>query len=197
MDATGGAPTALTNYSDPTTYCTNPSWSPSGHHIAFSRHVGPEADIYIMNADGSAPFALTDLPGVEESPSWSPNGQWIAFSAAIGRSHQILRIRLDGTGEEYLTGPSELHNRAPSWSQNGEQIVFWSSRPPEPKATPPTNRYIIWEEGGLSVDLLSDEGPEFQYGVRNSDGTTTITPLTEKEAAALLKQRGLERLRRP
>ncbi len=198
MDTSGANVQNLTDYPDPKTFCMNPAWSPNGKQIAFSKHFGyQQADIYVMNADGSNSVALSDYPGVEESPTWSPDGQWIAFSATIDRSHQIFRIRADGTGAEDLTGPSDLYNAAPSWSQDGKQIVFWSTRPPEPQDTPPTNKYIIWDEGGLSIDLLSDEGAEFRYGVRNADGTTTITPLTAEEASALIKLRGMEKLFRP
>lgn len=37
------------------------------------------ADIYVMNADGSAPTRLTSAPRSNNEPSWSPDARQIAF----------------------------------------------------------------------------------------------------------------------
>jgi len=62
-----------------------PAWSPDGGSIAFE-HYGSEwtpAQIYVMNADGSAPRLLTTASPpaacAESDPSWSGDGSLVAY----------------------------------------------------------------------------------------------------------------------
>ena len=50
-----------------------PSWAPDGRFLAFSStRRGGKPQIYLMDADGSAPRPWADLPGGSYSPHWSP-----------------------------------------------------------------------------------------------------------------------------
>ena len=49
----------------------NPSWSPDGRFIAFSSTRNKRAELFVMDADGSAPHRLADLPGNTTTPTWS------------------------------------------------------------------------------------------------------------------------------
>lgn len=49
----------------------NPVWSPDGRFIAFTSTRNSRKQIFIMDADGSAPHALTNVPGNSYTPSWS------------------------------------------------------------------------------------------------------------------------------
>jgi Tol biopolymer transport system component len=54
------------------------SWSPDGSQIAFRRLVGGaegNADVYVMNADGSAERAVADTKAADVKPVWSPDGK--------------------------------------------------------------------------------------------------------------------------
>ena len=53
---------------------TDPQWSPDGTRIAFvSFEVGQgNLDIWVMNADGTAPMRLTQEAGPDLSPHWQP-----------------------------------------------------------------------------------------------------------------------------
>ncbi|MDE2511765.1 MAG: PD40 domain-containing protein, partial [Elusimicrobia bacterium] len=49
----------------------DPAWSPDGRQIAFSSTRGGRPQIYVMDADGSAPRLIADVPGASSTPHWS------------------------------------------------------------------------------------------------------------------------------
>lgn len=50
----------------------DPTWSPDGRFIAFtSTRNGGRRKLYVMDADGSAPHLVADLPGDSFTPHWS------------------------------------------------------------------------------------------------------------------------------
>ncbi|MDN5771478.1 MAG: hypothetical protein L0H24_11365, partial [Microlunatus sp.] len=56
----------------------DPSWSPDGTQIAFTRLVGgPDGnpDVYVMNADGSGQRAIAETKADDVKPVWSPDGK--------------------------------------------------------------------------------------------------------------------------
>lgn len=49
----------------------NPSWSPDGRFLVFSSTRRGRPEIFVMDADGSAPHPLAQLPGRSVTPFWS------------------------------------------------------------------------------------------------------------------------------
>ena len=49
----------------------DPTWSPDGRLLAFSSTREGRAQIYVMDADGSAPRRAADVPGASSTPHWS------------------------------------------------------------------------------------------------------------------------------
>jgi TolB protein len=49
----------------------DPTWSPDGRLIAFSSTRDGRRRIYVMDADGSAPRPVGDVPGSSSTPNWS------------------------------------------------------------------------------------------------------------------------------
>jgi Tol biopolymer transport system component len=104
-----------------------------GSKIAFSRlKETPESDefleaeIWVMNADGTEPRRLTHNTTFDLGAEWSPNGQKIAFHGAqfvggVGVSLSIFLINADGSGQTELTGTC---GQFPSWSPDGKTIAF-------------------------------------------------------------------------
>jgi Tol biopolymer transport system component len=65
-------PTCGEPFSDPTSHgCYSPSWSPDGSKIVFTRSSadGVQENIYIVNADGSGLFQVTNS-GVDDHADW-------------------------------------------------------------------------------------------------------------------------------
>ncbi|HBL19208.1 MAG: hypothetical protein A2X36_10195 [Elusimicrobia bacterium GWA2_69_24] len=51
----------------------SPSWSPDGRFLTYSStRDGGRRRIFVMDADGSAPHILADVPGNSFNPSWGP-----------------------------------------------------------------------------------------------------------------------------
>ena len=68
-DVTGGQLRKLTRDAGKN---EDPSWSPDGRFIAFTSTRGGGRQIYVMDADGSAPHLVSKLPGLSYTPNWSP-----------------------------------------------------------------------------------------------------------------------------
>ena len=52
-----------------------------GGVLVFYSEGDGDAEIYLMNADGSAQTRLTDNKAHDTSPAWSPDGARIAFTS--------------------------------------------------------------------------------------------------------------------
>ena len=117
IDADGmGKPTRLTNNTEEE---RAPSWSPDGKRIVFCcRRGGPDLEICVMNADGTAQVQLTENTIGDLTPSWSPDVKQIVFHRRVGGQgqFQLFLINVDGTGEKQLTLPPGL-NAFPNWGE--------------------------------------------------------------------------------
>jgi Tol biopolymer transport system component len=126
MNPDGSGQMDLSNNPEPD---RDPSWSPNGARIAFSRtgSTSPDAhaNVWLMNADGSGQVNLT--PGANNGqgntgtePTWSPDGTKIAY---IDNSN-IWVMNADGTGKVLLTLDAGQAETSPAWSPDGTKIAF-------------------------------------------------------------------------
>jgi Tol biopolymer transport system component len=104
-----------------------PTWSPDGTRIVFFAEVDGNADISVMNADGSDPRRLTSDPADDVSPAWSPDGTRIAFVSERDGNRDLFLVDPDGAHERRLT-QSPAPDEAFSWAPDGKGIVYVSYR---------------------------------------------------------------------
>jgi Tol biopolymer transport system component len=113
---------------------TDPSWSPDGTKIAFTRNVAGNTEIYVMNADGSGQTNLTNRPDMMDSePDWSPDGSKVVFVRCplggflCSGSTEIYVMNSDGSNQMPLTN-DPAGDGGPVWSPDGTKIA-WASVP--------------------------------------------------------------------
>jgi Lecithin:cholesterol acyltransferase/WD40-like Beta Propeller Repeat len=99
----------------------HPAWSPDGTKIALSVGGTATPGIWVMNADGSAPFHVAGTGGTDFYPDWSPDGQRLVFTRGGGEGFLHV-VDVAGTAP-----PAQLGNAFgsyPAWSPNGQKIAF-------------------------------------------------------------------------
>jgi len=101
----------------------HPSWSPDGSRIAFecSTPTG-NADICLVNSNGSGFAQVTSDPDAEYQPAWKPDGTRILFVANGSGFSGLKVINPDGTGMTPLLSYGNAY--LPAWSGDGQQIAF-------------------------------------------------------------------------
>ena len=130
----GGSPTRITNLDCGT---GAGSWSPDGSAIAFSHRARSapgagctQANIWLMNPDGSGMRALTSGPFDEDFPDFSPDGRTVVFDSSDGSPlaghHEIWKIGTDGRSLVRLTSTS-ADEETPHFSVDGRTILYTRS----------------------------------------------------------------------
>jgi Tol biopolymer transport system component len=102
----------------------DPTFSPDGKHIAFSRSKTnePNASIWMMRADGSHKRQLTQTGPKRDdvAPDFSPDGRWIAFTRFAWGGGMGEAVRRDGSGRHFLPCATYL----PVYSPNARKIAY-------------------------------------------------------------------------
>ena len=117
----------FTKLSSDTGSASDPAFSSDGSRIAFVSQRDGNAEIYVMNADGTGTTRVTADPLTDGRPAFTPDGQTIVFhSSRTAGKQQIWSVNVDGTGLTQLTRDSV--NASPSVSPDGQTIAYVSTR---------------------------------------------------------------------
>jgi len=81
-----------------------PRWSPDGNKIAFTSDRSGQAEIYLMNADGSQQTKLTTSPKDTSfsGPDWSPDGTKLLYLHSLPNGGEIWIMNANGSGQTKL-----------------------------------------------------------------------------------------------
>ena len=98
----------------------SPSWSPDGERIAFYSDRDGNAEIYVMNADGSEQRRITDYPERDLAPAWSPDGSKIAYNSYRNESFELHVMNADGSENSKVADSGWI----PAWSPDGSRLAY-------------------------------------------------------------------------
>ncbi len=82
---------------------TDPMVSPDGTKIVYVSTQDGDAEIYMMNADGTGATALTDNSAVDAAPSWFPDSQRLVFVSDRTGQFELYTMNADGSQQQQLT----------------------------------------------------------------------------------------------
>ncbi len=167
--------------------------------ILFTSTRDGNAEIYVMDFDGSNQTRLTNNQAYDGDATWSPDGSQIAFSSDRDGNPEIYIMNADGSNVKRITNnPGE--DNSPTWSPDGSMIAFntsrfgggsseilrrnieggetWGLNPTRLTFAKDThsanaNNFISWSPDGLQIAFESDrdrDDPEI-YLVNAVDGT--------------------------
>jgi Tol biopolymer transport system component len=159
----------------------SPAWSPDGSRIAFVSERDLNAEIYVMNADGSAETRLTTNPTQDSAPAWSADGNEIVF---LRRSPTINDIAIwtvaAAGGDPVVLIDSPGTDTMPAFSPDGSKIAYGHNDPGEDleiyvadadgsNPTPLTNNATLDRDPNWSPD-----GTRIVYGCPPDSGDSEI-----------------------
>jgi hypothetical protein len=185
IHADGTALTRLTDGVDPT-------WSPGGRQIAFTRWREPRG-VWVVNADGSGEWRVFDWSEARW-PSWSPDGSQILFSRQHGgRTEEVRRcfwgfcftlgphphwklgtVRLaDG---DFREPPCSDFSLAPSWSPApleggtaGAAIVYADEHGLRLQSEDETVSFLLTHDSRDTGPAWSPDGKQVAFTRRQHD----------------------------
>jgi Tol biopolymer transport system component/plastocyanin len=128
MTTTGTDIKLLTLPAQTLTHDDNPSWSPGGKFVVFTRYYsGGNGDIWIMNADGTGQKRLTNTTSDDDWPGFTADGSRIVFTSNRHGQYEIHSMKLNGTDLKRLTMNGAADMQA-TMSPNNDRIAFISDR---------------------------------------------------------------------
>jgi Tol biopolymer transport system component/imidazolonepropionase-like amidohydrolase len=188
----GGEATALTSG---IAWNFQPRFSPDGSRIALISDRGGADNIWIMDADGANPRAVTEeKEHLVHNPSWSPDGEYIAAKKGFVSTRSIpageIWLFHHGGGEglqltERPHGPKDQKTMAePSFSVDGRYVFFSQDTTPG----------RVWQYNKDSttqifvIQRLDRETGEIEAFVSGPGGSIRPTPSPDGKSLAFVKR---------
>ena len=177
----------------------NPSVSPDGKFVAYSRMTPAESRLVVQQVSGGEPVTVASWPGLYPAmPAWSPDGGRLLYTTPRGL---LLVPALGGVsrliaGQGLIPGPgTPLANRLSvvgwgSWAPSGDEIVYDSgdtlyvrslaaesprklltTRDPHSAVWSPDGKWIAYVSGNPQYPPLANLAPSSIWLVRAEGGT--------------------------
>lgn len=105
----------------------NPKWSPDGRRIAFLADWHGNADVFVMNADGTETRNLTSTWTREFEFDWAPGSDRIALCESSTEGRELVVYDLEGNktyATRGLAGIRSVLSTGIDWSPDGERLAF-------------------------------------------------------------------------
>ena len=170
-------------------------WAVTGQIVFQSDRDGNE-EVYIMNADGTGQWKITNNLVTDGHPDWSHTGSHVVFMSDFDGDSEIFKMRADGSRREKLTD-NDSADVFPCFSPDGSKIAFASNRDTNfeiyvmnADGSGQTNissnsalDYLpCWSPDGNKIVFRSDRDGDFEIYVMDADGSNQ-TRLTDNPAA--------------
>jgi Tol biopolymer transport system component len=121
---------------DDTLDLTSATYTPDGNRIFYNRWTADASQgdpgccqLFVMNADGSAPHKFVPNPGTawDGDAKVSPDGTWVAFWHNVNSApnHGVFVARADGTGKLIETGPPISGLADWVWAPDSSKILMY------------------------------------------------------------------------
>jgi hypothetical protein len=139
-----------------------PAWSRDGTKIAFVVSTGKdeftgEANIWVMEADGTNCRALTDTPNVVNNfPDWSPDVSQIVIVSNRNGPFELFVMGSDGSRLRKVPGGYPLDIDYPAWSSDENWLTFSASTTPGDHT--PDDIFIMTINGTGLTNLTEGNG---------------------------------------
>lgn len=163
------------------THGLDPTWSPNGEQVAFTRWEGEERGLWVINADGAGEELLYGR-GLLKEPDWSPDGRNIVFSVQEGGKEEqeiclppwgcftipadpYWRLALvNAIDRSYRDLSSDLHSHSASIDPSGTTVIYAGDRGIQSTSLMETDeRLIREEEARISSPAISPDGGRVVY----------------------------------
>lgn len=158
---------------DSTLYSTgggliNPTWSPFGDKVLFTRSNGTYI-LSTINPDGTGHADVTSAYSIE--PDWSPDGSKVVFLGWNGNT-EIYTMDADGTDLVRLTNTAG-YEWQPRWSPDGSKILYRNT-------SGATFQIYTMDADGTDVAQLTNSSDHNYSPAWSPDGTKiAFTRLTD------------------
>jgi len=164
--------------------------------IAFVSSRDSNAEIYVMNVDGSGQKRLTNNNENDLYPNWYPDGTRIVFTSERDGNSEIYVMNSDGSGQVRLTNNNAIDSY-PCWSPDGAKIVFMSVRDGDWEIyvmnsdgssqtrltrSPGDDAYPAWSSDGKKIAFSSQRDGNWEVYTMNADGSAQ-TRLTKTDSS--------------
>ncbi|HSB66931.1 MAG TPA: hypothetical protein VLD65_10150 [Anaerolineales bacterium] len=190
-------PVSRTATAQPTATSQSGTTQPEQGLIVFYSERDGDAEIYLMNVDGSDQRPLTDNAADDFSPSWSPDGRRIIFESDRDDPHQracfpncnynLYVMNADGSEQQQLTSLPGAEWHA-DWSPDGKSLLFTAGSigftkagiyrlalaggDPQPILVDQfTNTDADWSPDGAQICFSSNRDGDFDIYVMKADGS--------------------------